>query len=74
MDVASIPCWRFQKGILTGVLNTELDDVVIELLFTIFFISVHHSAGRRHMTPVDQQQFKDQTCAFAFWSTLTANP
>lgn len=48
MDVASIPCCRLQKGILAGVLNTELDDVVIELLFFILFISVHHSAGMRH--------------------------
>lgn len=58
--MASIPCSRLQEGILTGVLNTELDDVVTELLF-IFFISVHHSAGRRLMTPVDEQQLKDQT-------------
>lgn len=48
MDVALIPCCRFQKGILAGVLNTELDDVVSELLFTIFFISVHHSVDRTH--------------------------
>lgn len=46
VDVASKPCCRFQKGILAGVLNTELDDVVTELLFSIFFMSVHHSAGR----------------------------
>ena len=42
-----LPGGRFQKSILTGVLNTELVDVVAELVL-IFVISVHHCREESH--------------------------
>lgn len=53
--MALLPCSRLEKSILAGLLDTELDDVVAELLVIVFFISVHHSAGMRHITAADEQ-------------------
>ena len=53
--MAFLPGSRIQKSILAGLLDAELEDVVAELLFIIFFISVHHCAGMRHITAAHKQ-------------------
>lgn len=47
-----LPGWRFQEGILTSVLNSELDEVI--LIIVIGFKTANHSDWRRDITLLPQ--------------------